>query len=145
MKNHKLIVRKFLYLILVVLAGLILIAAIYMPVMRVFSNAMSPTLEEGDIILIWKNRVFTEGDIAVFNKDNKLMIRRVAGVPGSVAGTGEELREVPAGCFYVMADNSEDNIADSGNEEMGYIEEEQMIGKVVFRIWPPSRFGIMDF
>lgn len=49
---------------------------------------------------------------------------------------GEE--QVPPGKYFVLGDNRM-NSRDS--REFGFIEEEAMMGKVVFRYWPLDKFG----
>lgn len=57
----------------------------------------------------------------------------------SRAGT-EELCVVPEGCVYVMGDNRYYS-TDSRDAEVGPVELSRIVGKVIFRFMPLSRFG----
>ena len=154
--------------VLVVVAALaVLIATLWMPVLRIYGSSMVPTLRDGQIVVSVKTGTFQPGDIVAFYHGNKLLIKRfIAGSSdwvdideeGDVSVNGEMLDEpylaakalgnanielpyqVPDQRFFLMGDNRDVSI-DSRNTSVGCIAAEQIVGKVVFRVWPLSGFG----
>ena len=154
--------------ILVVVAALaVLIATLWMPVLRIYGSSMSPTLHDGQIVVSIKSSRFEPGDIAAFYHGNKLLIKRyIAGpgqwvdidVDGNVFVDGTLLDEpylaekaygqanielpyqVPDERYFLMGDNRGVSV-DSRNTAVGCVSTEQIVGKVIFRIWPLSAFG----
>ena len=139
-----------------------LIATLVLPVLQIEGTSMEPTLVNGDIVLLTKTKDFGRGDICGFSWNNKILIKRVIGIPGDwveidVDGTvylnGEKLDEpyaeqiafgecdlefpfqVPQEQYFVLGDMRESSI-DSRNTLVGCVENEQIIGKIFFRIWP---------
>ena len=139
-----------------------LIATLVLPVLQIEGTSMEPTLYNGDIVLLNKTTKFDREDICGFSWNNKLLIKRVIGVPGDwieidIDGTvyrnGEKLNEpyaqqiafgecdlefpfqVPQEQYFVLGDMRESSI-DSRNTLIGCVEYDQIIGKVFFRIWP---------
>jgi signal peptidase I len=47
---------------------------------------------------------------------------------------------VPQGCVFVLGDNR-NRSKDSKHIELGFVPEEEIVGKVIFRISPLSKFG----
>lgn len=139
-----------------------LIATLVLPVLQIEGTSMEPTLRNGDIVLLTKTTDFERGEICGFSWNNKLLIKRVIGIPGDwieidIDGTvyrnGEKLDEpyaqqiafgecdlefpyqVPAEQYFVLGDMRESSI-DSRNTLIGCVEYDQIIGKLFFRIWP---------
>jgi len=117
-------------------------------------NAMSPTLMNGDIVVLTKetysqNRGMPElGELVVLSKeafgadypeDNP--IRRVTGIPGNIITNEDGTRiKVQANQVFVSAENpSEAN--NSGNVGAGLIKSSNIKGKVILRIWPLNNIG----
>ena len=153
--------------LVVVAAAAVLIATLWMPVLQIYGNSMVPTLEDGQIVISVKTSNFQSGDIVAFYHGNKLLIKRfIAGSSdwvnidedGNVSVNGEQLDEpyltekafgntnielpyqVPDQRFFLMGDNRDVSI-DSRNTAVGCVAADQIVGKVVFRIWPLSEFG----
>ena len=139
-----------------------LIATLVLPVLQIEGTSMEPTLVNGDIVLLTKTTTFGRGDICGFSWNNKILVKRVIGIPGdwieidtdgAVYLNGEKLDEpyaqqiafgecdlefpfqVPQEQYFVLGDMRESSI-DSRNTLVGCVENEQIIGKVFFRIWP---------
>ena len=139
-----------------------LIATLVLPVLQIEGTSMEPTLVNGDIVLLTKTTAFGRGDICGFAWNNKILIKRVIGIPGdwieidtdgTVYLNGEKLDEpyaqqiafgecdlefpfqVPQEQYFVLGDMRESSI-DSRNTLVGCVENEQIIGKIFFRIWP---------
>lgn len=156
------------YVLTIVAAVAVLIATLILPVLQIEGTSMEPTLHNGDIVLLMKTTRFDRGDLCGFTWNNKLLIKRVIGVPGDwieidTDGTiylnGEKLDEpyvqqkafgecdlefpfqVPQEQYFVVGDMRESSI-DSRNTLIGCIPKDQIVGKVFFRVWPlkSSRF-----
>lgn len=145
-----------------------LIATLVLPVLQIEGTSMEPTLVNGDIVLLTKTVNFGRGDICGFSWNNKILIKRVIGIPGdwieidtdgTVYLNGEKLDEpyaqqiafgecdlefpfqVPQEQYFVLGDMRESSI-DSRNTLVGCVENEQIIGKLFFRIWPLENIRI---
>ena len=154
-----------IYVLTMVAAVAALIATLVLPVLQIEGTSMEPTLKNGDIVLLTKTAAFDRGEICGFAWNNKILIKRVIGVPGdwieiakdgTVYRNGEKLDEpyaeqiafgecdldfpyqVPPEQYFVLGDMRESSI-DSRNTLVGCVEMEQVIGKIFFRIWPFNR------
>ena len=139
-----------------------LIATLALPVLQIEGTSMEPTLTNGDIVLLTKTTTFGRGDICGFSWNNKILIKRVIGIPGdwieidtdgTVYRNGEKLEEpyaqqiafgecdlefpfqVPQEQYFVLGDMRESSI-DSRNTLVGCVDYDQIIGKLFFRVWP---------
>lgn len=145
-----------------VAAVAVLIATLVLPVLQIEGTSMTPTLANGDIVLLTKTTRFEHGDLCAFTWNNKLLVKRVIGLPGDwieidTDGTiylnGDKLDEpyvqqmalgecdlefpfqVPQEQYFVVGDMRESSI-DSRNSLIGCIPKDQIVGKVFFRVWP---------
>lgn len=143
-----------------------LIATLVLPVLQIEGTSMEPTLVNGDIVLLTKTTALERGDICGFSWNNKILIKRVVGIPGdwieidsdgTVYLNGKKLNEpyadqiafgecdlefpfqVPQEQYFVLGDMRESSI-DSRNTLIGCVETEQIIGKIFFRVWPLKNF-----
>ena len=150
------------YVLTIVAAVAVLIATLVLPVLQIEGTSMEPTLVNGDIVLLTKTTNFDRGELCGFAWNNKLLIKRVVGIPGdwieidtdgTVYLNGEMLEEpyaqqlavgecdlefpfqVPQEAYFVLGDMRESSI-DSRNTLIGCVEKDQIVGKVFFRIWP---------
>ena len=151
-----------IYVLTIVAAVAVLIATLVLPVLQIEGTSMEPTLVNGDIVLLTKTTNFGRGELCGFSWNNKLLIKRVIGLPGDwieidTDGTiylnGEKLDEpyaqqlamgecdlefpfqVPQEQYFVLGDMRESSI-DSRNTLIGCVEKDQIVGKVFSRIWP---------
>lgn len=159
--------RSTVYSLIIVAAVAVLVATLWMPVLRTYGESMTPTLHEGDILVTVKTDDFREGDIVAFYYNNKILVKRVIASSGdwvdiddegNVYVNSEPLYEpyiaepaigdcniqlpyqVPDGRIFVMGDHRATSI-DSRNESVGCVAQEQIVGKIVFRVWPLSKIG----
>ena len=151
-----------IYVLTIVAAVAVLIATLILPVLQIEGKSMEPTLVNGDIVLLTKTTNFDRGELCGFSWTNKLLIKRVIGIPGdwieidtdgTVYLNGEKLEEpyaqqlavgecdlefpyqVPQEQYFVLGDMRESSI-DSRNTLIGCVEKDQIVGRVFFRIWP---------
>ena len=151
-----------IYVLTMVAAVAALIATLVLPVLQIEGKSMEPTLANGDIVLLLKTTNFNRGELCSFSWNNKLLIKRVIGIPGDwieidTDGTiylnGQKLDEpyaeqlsvgecdlefpyqVPQEQYFVLGDMRESSI-DSRNTLIGCVKKDQIVGKVFFRVWP---------
>ena len=166
--NFNSTLRSTIYTLVTVAAVAVLVAVLFLPVLHIYGSSMNPTLSEGDVVISLKQSNFKAGDIIAFYYNNKILVKRVIAGPGewvdikedgTVYVNNTELEEpylteekafgdcniklpyqVPESRIFVMGDNRSISV-DSRNTSVGCVAEEQIVGKIVFKVWPLSRFG----
>lgn len=145
----------------------ILVATLWMPMLQITGASMTPTLEDGQFVMAVKTNAFQPGDITAFYYNNKILIKRVIASAGDWVDISEDgtvyvngvlLEEpyiqekalgecnielpyqVPDGKVFVMGDDRPVSL-DSRTTAVGPVSKEQVLGKVVFRVWPLNTFG----
>lgn len=168
--RYRRILKSTVYGLVVVAAVAALVATLVLPVLQISGVSMEPTLNNGDIVVLVKTSRLDRGDLCGFSYSNKILIKRIIGVPGDVIvidgeGTvfvnGEMLDEpyisekslgecdvgfpftVPEGQYFVLGDHRASSI-DSRSTAIGCITYDQIIGKIFFKVWPMSDFGPSD-
>lgn len=153
--------------LIVVAAVAVLVATLLLPILRIYGSSMTPTLREGEIVVSVKGADMKRGDIVAFYYNNKVLIKRVIAFPGEwvdiddtgyVTVDGKRLTEaylkehafgdtnialpyqVPESRYFVMGDHRSTSV-DSRNTAVGCVAEEEIVGRIVFRVWPFSRIG----
>ena len=61
--RYRAVLRSTLYMLIVVAAVAVLVATIWMPVLQIYGGSMTPTLNEGDIVVSIKGSDFEPGDL----------------------------------------------------------------------------------
>ncbi len=156
------VMKSTIYTLITVAAIAILIATLWLPVLEIYGNSMTPTLEAGDIVVSLKSEKLNSGDIIAFYYNNKILVKRVIATPGEWVDIDKEgnvyvnnrlLEEpyieekafgesnieypyqVPDARVFVMGDHRATSV-DSRNTAIGCIAEEQIVGKLVMQVWP---------
>lgn len=166
-KRYRSVLRSTIYTLIVVAAIAVLVATIWMPVLQIYGSSMTPTLSEGDIVVSVKGADFQPGDLVAFYLGNKILVKRCIAGPGqwvdideagNVSVDGELLEEpyltekafgdcditlpyqVPDNRIFCLGDHRATSV-DSRNTAVGCVAEEQIVGKIAFRVWPLKDFG----
>lgn len=161
-QRYRSVLRSTIYTLITVAAVAVLVAMRLMPVLQIFGSSMTPTLEDGEIVLSLKTSDFQHGDVVAFYYNNKILVKRVIAVSGewvditpegdvfvnsqlldepyldekSLGDCNIELPyQVPESRIFVMGDHRSVSV-DSRNTAVGCVAEEQIVGKLMFRIWP---------
>ena len=164
------ILRNTLYALITVAAAAVLVATLWMPVLQIYGTSMTPALTEGDIVVSLKGSEYNQGDIVGFYYGNKLLVKRCIAGPGewvdisedgAVYVNGNALDEpyltekalgdcdlkfpyqVPDGKWFLMGDHRSTSV-DSRSSSVGCVSDEQIVGRIVFRLWPLSSFGAVS-
>ena len=155
--------------LLVVAAVAVLVTTLFLPILQISGDSMSPTLEHDEIVVLLKTKKFERGDLIGFYYQGKILLKRVIAVPedevaidadGKVYVNGELLEEpyvtdkglgdcdlefpykVPGTSYFVLGDRRSNSV-DSRNSVVGAISSDDIIGKVFIRVWPIPKFGFV--
>ena len=166
-RRYSRVLRSTIYTLIKVAAVAVLVATLFLPVLRIYGTSMTPTMTDGDIVVSLKGGGFDRGDIIAFWFNNKILVKRVIAHPGewvdideagNVSIDGRPLDEpyltekalgecdielpyqVPEGRIFVLGDHRSTS-SDSRSTAVGCVAEEQIVGKLVFRVWPLGGFG----
>ena len=156
--------------LVIVAAIAVLVSMLWLPVLQVVGESMTPSLSEGEIVISPKGTTFEKGDVIAFYFNNKILIKRVIANAGEWVDIDERGNvyvnnvlldepyvsekafgdcniklpyQVPDGKTFVMGDHRATS-ADSRNTAVGCVAEEQVVGKVLLRLWPFDRIGVIE-
>lgn len=168
--RYRTVLKSTIYTLITVAAIAVLVATLWLPVLQIYGSSMTPTLQDGEIIFTLKTSEFETGDVVAFYYNNKILVKRVIAGPGdwvnmdedgTVYVNGELLDEpylvekaygecniefpyqVPDSKIFVMGDHRSTSV-DSRNTAVGCVSEEQIVGKILFRVWPLDRIGTIE-
>ena len=163
------VLRSTIYALVVVAAVAVLLATLFLPVLQVSGDSMNPTLQDKDVIVLVKSGSLKTGDLCGFYWQNKLLLKRVIGLPGDIISLDEngvvtvngtvldepyvdELAlgecdikfpyQVPENRYFVLGDHRATSI-DSRSSVIGCVEKNQIVGKVFIMVWPLSSFSLI--
>ncbi len=163
-------VRACVYLVcaLITSAALAVLAVTFwLPVLRIYGSSMEPALKKGELVLFSEDSDCQPGDIIAFFSGGRVLVKRVIAEAGdwidieedgTVCVNGRECEEpylkekargtvelelpcrVPEGSLFVLGDHRSVS-ADSRDAGIGFVDREQVLGRIVFRLWPIQRAG----
>ena len=166
-KANSRLVRNTIFALITVAATAVLVATLFLPILQIYGTSMTPTLSEGEIVVSIKGSAFERGDIISFYYNNKILVKRVIAFEGEYVNIDDDgtvlinnkrieepyiteksfgecdLKlpyQVPAGKIFVLGDHRATSV-DSRSSVMGCVAEEQIVGKIVFRVWPLDQMG----
>lgn len=169
-QRYRSVLRSTIYTLVVVAAVAVLISVLFLPVLQIYGTSMTPTLSEGDIVVSVKGADFESGDLIAFYLGNKILVKRCIARPGQWVDIDEEgnvyidgklleepyLEEkalgdcnielpyqVPDNRYFCLGDHRATSV-DSRDTTVGCVSEEQIVGKIVFRVWPLSGLGTLE-
>lgn len=168
-RKYKQVLRSTIYSLIVVAAVAVLIATLAFPVLQISGSSMEPTLNDEEIVVLLKTTNMKKGELCCFSYQNKLLIKRVIGLPGDKIFIDENgkvyVNEMPIDepyitdralgecditfpCYvtdnhyFVLGDHRSTSI-DSRSSVIGLVSEEYIVGKIFFRVWPFDSVGLV--
>lgn len=167
--RYRLVLRSTIFTLITVAAAAVLVATLLTPVLQITGGSMTPTLMNGEIVVSLKGSGYQTGDIIAFYFDNKILVKRVIAQTGqwvdidgegNVYVDGELIDEpyledrafgecnielpyqVPETKVFVMGDHRSVSL-DSRNTSVGCVSTDQIVGRLVLRVWPLDTFTFL--
>ena len=169
-KRYRRVLISTLSSLVVVAAIAALIATLMLPVLQIRGNSMEPTLNDEEIVVLIKTSNLKRGQLCCFSYQNKLLIKRIIGIPGDTISIDEKgyvyvnnvrLEEpyvydralgecdvtfplsVTENHYFILGDHRSSSV-DSRSSAVGLVHTEQIVGKIFFRVWPLDKMGIVE-
>ena len=166
-RKYRQVLKSTVSSLVVVAAAAVLIATLIFPVLQISGSSMEPTLNDEEIVVLLKTPNMKKGELCCFSYQNKLLIKRVIGLPGdrinidengNVYVNGELIDEpyvidkalgecditfpcyVTDNHYFVLGDHRSTSI-DSRSSVIGLVSEDYIVGKIFYRIWPFERMS----
>lgn len=161
------ILRSTVYTLIITAAVSVLVATLFLPVLQIYGNSMSPTLNEGDIVVSVKKSEYEVGEVLAFYYSNKVLVKRVVATEfdivniekdGTITVNDKPVEElsyikkhygeannleypyqVPENSYFVVGDQRETSV-DSRNSNIGCISNDDIVGKIILTVWPFKHF-----
>ena len=170
-QKYKKVLKSTLSSLIVVAAIAVLIATLMLPVLQIQGSSMEPTLNDEEIVVLIKTTRLKRGQLCCFSYQNKLLIKRIIGIPGDTIYINDEgyvfVNEEPLDepyildralgeCdvefplhvtenhYFILGDHRSTSI-DSRSSAVGLVDTEQVVGRIFFRIWPFKNMGSIDY
>lgn len=168
-QKYALVIKSTVFTLITVAAVAVLIATLWLPVLQIYGSSMTPSLSDGNIVVSSASNQLRQGDIVAFYYNNKVLVKRVIAGPSEWVNIDEDGNvyvnnflidepyvdekalgdcnielpyQVPENKYFVMGDHRSVS-SDSRNSAIGCISEEQIVGKIIFRVWPIKDFGLL--
>ena len=166
-RRYRRTLRSTVFILITAAAAAVLVAMLWLPVLQIYGGSMTPTLREGDYVVSLKSSHFEQGDVIAFYFGNKLLVKRYIAGPGdwvdiqedgTIMVDGNVLYEpyivehsfgncdlqlpyqVPEGKYFLVGDHRATSV-DSRHTTVGCISADDIVGKIVYRIWPMDTIG----
>ena len=163
------VLRSTVYVLIIVAAIAVIIAVLLFPMLQITGNSMAETLQEGDVVFAFNSTDYESGDVVAFYYNNNILVKRVVATAGdwvdidsdgNVSVNGELLDEpyvsekslgncnitfpyqVSDGQNFVLGDHRATSM-DSRNSAIGCVDDDMVVGKIVFCVWPLTDFGFV--
>ena len=161
--------RSTVAVLVVVAAASVLVATLFLPILQISGDSMSPSFNDGEIVVLFKSDNFKKGDVVGFYYQGKILLKRVIAEPGDtvvIDGDGNvyvntQLLEedyvtehslgdcdvefpyvVPEQSYFVLGDKRSNSV-DSRSSIIGSIPKDQIIGRIFFRVWPFGKMALI--
>lgn len=171
-KNNIKFIKSFLItlLILVLIYEISLLLSFFViPTVRIYDNSMLPGLNDKNIIMLYKTNKVKEGDVVAVYVEDKMLIKRCIATSNDVVNIDTDgnlyvndklVKEnylknksigkfsiglpytVPEHHIFILSDDRE-TYSDSRNILIGSIDEDNIYGKALIKLYPIKDIGIV--